>query len=92
VTPELLRRAEAEFLVLITGLEETFSTRITAQASYLWDEVRWDARFADMFVPSPDGVITVDVERLDRLDRLAEGATTTPSASEAPGPRTARRA
>jgi inward rectifier potassium channel len=92
VTPELLRRAEAEFLVLITGLEETFSTRITARASYLWDEVRWDARFADMFVPSPDGVITVDVERLDRLDRLAEGATTTPSASEAPGARTMRRA
>ena len=82
VTPEQLRRGQAEMLVLVTGLEETFSTRITARASYLWDEVRWDARFADMFVPSPDGIITIDVDRLDRFDRLPEGATATPAALE----------
>jgi inward rectifier potassium channel len=82
VTPELLRRSEAEFLVLVTGLEESFSTRVTARSSYRWDEVRWDAKFADMFVPSPDGVITVDVDRLDRFDRLPEGSTAKPSPGE----------
>jgi hypothetical protein len=44
--------------------------------------VRWDAKFADMFVASPDGIITVDVDRLDRMDRLPEGATRVPAASE----------
>jgi inward rectifier potassium channel len=81
-TPERLRRAEAEFLVLVTGLEETFSTRVTARGSYRWDEVRWDAKFADMFVPSPDGIITIDVDRLDRFDRLLEGTTATPAVGE----------
>lgn len=82
VTPERLRRSEAEFLVLVTGHEETFSTRVTARSSYTWDEVGWDGKFADMFVPSPDGTVTIDVERLDRIDRLAEGVTATPARGE----------
>lgn len=82
ITPDQLRKAEAEFLVLITGLEETFSTRVTARGSYVWEEVRWNAKFADMFVPSPDGVITIDVERLDRTDRLPDGATSVPPSGE----------
>lgn len=82
ITPERLREAEAEFLVLITGLDETFSTRLTARSSYFWDEVRWDAAFANMFLTSPDNTLTVDVDRLDRFDRLPEGATARPAAIE----------
>ncbi len=83
VTPEELREAKAEILVLASGHEETFSTRITARTSYVAEEVAWDARFADVFVDSPDGVITVDIGRLDRLDRLPEGATSVPAPTEA---------
>jgi inward rectifier potassium channel len=82
VTPDELREAKAELLVLVTAQEETFSTRFTARTSYLWDEVAWDARFADMFVDSPDGVVTVDIGRLGRLDRLPEGSTSRPAPAE----------
>jgi inward rectifier potassium channel len=83
VTPQELREGKAEFLVLATAHEETFSTRVTARTSYLYDEVAWDAKFADMFIDSPDGIVTVDLERMDRLDRLAEGSTATPAPGEA---------
>lgn len=79
LTPERLRESEAEFVLLVTGLEETFSTSVHARTSYRWDEIRWDAKFADMFVPTTDGITTVDAERLDRLDRLPEGTTRTPA-------------
>jgi inward rectifier potassium channel len=82
LTPEQLRASEAEFFVLVSGTEESFSTRVHARSSYRFDEVRWDAKFADMFVASPDGIITVDVDRLDRMDRLPEGATRVPAAGE----------
>ena len=82
VTPEELREGKAEFLILATAHEETFSTRVTARTSYLYDEVTWDAKFSDMFVDSPDGIITVDLNRLDRLDRLPEGATRKPAQGE----------
>ncbi|MES2125230.1 MAG: transporter [Gemmatimonadota bacterium] len=82
ITPERLREGKAEFLILTTALEDTFSTRVTSRTSYLWDDVRWDAKFASIFVESPDGIVTIDAERLDRMDRLAEGATRTPAPLE----------
>jgi inward rectifier potassium channel len=81
-TPDSLREAQAEFLVLVNAHEETFSTRVTARASYWWDEVRWDAKFASIFASAADGVLAIDVERLGRLDRLPAGATSAPAAAE----------
>jgi inward rectifier potassium channel len=81
-TPAMLREAEVELLVSVNAHEGTFSTRVTARCSYLWDEVRWDAKFANIFISAPDGVIAIDVERLDRLETLAEGTTGQPAASE----------
>lgn len=82
ITPELLHAAQAELLVHVRAHEETFSTSVTARTSYRWDEIRWDVKFADMFMQAEDGVLAIDVERLDRTDRLPEGATTTPAALE----------
>lgn len=83
MTPDLLHRSEVELLVLVNAHEETFSTRVTARTSYLADEVRWDVKFADIFVQTADGVIAIDVERIDRTERLPDGATSAPTALEA---------
>jgi inward rectifier potassium channel len=82
MTPASLRESEAEFLILVNAHEETFSTRITARGSYLWDEVRWDVRFASVFASAPDGVLAIDVDRLDRTERLGEGTTSSPAQLE----------
>ena len=82
VTPESLAASQAEFLIFVTALEETFSTRVSTRSSYIWDEVRWDVKFASIFANGPDGVIAIDVERLSRTERLDEGATRNPAALE----------
>jgi inward rectifier potassium channel len=84
VTPERLRAGDAEILILLTAHEETFATQVTVRSSYKWDEVSWDAKFASVFVTGDsdsDGV-TIDVERLSRLERLPEGTTRVPSPAE----------
>ena len=81
-TPESLRAAEAELLILVNAHEETFSTRVTARSSYVGEDVRWDVRFASIFASSPDGAIAIDVDRLDRTERLDEGTTSRPAALE----------
>ncbi len=81
-TPERLRAAEAELLVLVDAHEETFSTRVTARTSYLWEDVRWDVRFASVFASAADGVIAIDVERLDRTEPLPDGTTSVPAPAE----------
>jgi inward rectifier potassium channel len=82
VTPESLAASQAEFLIFVDALEQTFSTRVSTRSSYLWDEVRWDVKFASIFANGPDGVIAIDVERLSRTERLDDGATRTPAALE----------
>ncbi|MEP6731058.1 MAG: transporter [bacterium] len=86
VTPESLADAQAEFLVYISALEQTFSTHVSTRSSYVWDEVSWDVKFASIFANGPDGVIAIDVERLSRTERLADGATRVPAALEQKGP------
>lgn len=81
VTPDMLREAESEFVILVSAHEETFSTRVITRTSYLWDEVRWDVKWASVFAHSTEG-IAIDVERLDRTERLDEGATSKPAAAE----------
>ena len=81
-TPQQLREAEAELLILISAHEETFSTHVSVRASYYWDDITWDAKFADIFAQSTGESIAIDVERLDRLDRLTEGTTSVPSTRE----------
>ena len=84
-TPERIREAQAELLILVNAHEETFSTRVTARTSYWWDEIRWDAKFASVFASSADGAIAIDVERLDRLERLEPGTTSQPAPGEVTG-------
>ena len=82
VTPESLHEDDAELLIHVNALEETFSTRVTSRTSYRWDEVRWDVKWANIFAHGPDGVVAIDVDRLDRTERLEEGATRKPAALE----------
>ena len=83
VTPESLADSQAEFLVFVTALEQTFSTRVSTRSSYLWDEVRWDVKFASIFANGPEGIIAIDVDRLSRTEGLPDGATRAPAALEA---------
>jgi len=68
VTPEMLRESEAEFIVSVTGIDDTFSQTIHARWSYVADEIVFGSRFADMLRRDPAiGKVRVDLEALDRL-------------------------
>jgi inward rectifier potassium channel len=69
VTGEDLSRDEAEFLILLTGIDETFSDVVHARSSYRANEVIWGAKFVNVLKPGPDGdVLTVDVSRFHDVE------------------------
>lgn len=71
LTPEDLRRTDAEFLILLTGIDETFSQTVHARSSYKADEVVWNAKFANVFNrPSESDMLTIDVRRIDSIERV----------------------
>jgi inward rectifier potassium channel len=69
LTDEDLKKAEFEFLVLVTGIDETFSQRVNARSSYKPVEIVWGAKFRNIFNP-PDaqGRLSVDIHRIDESD------------------------
>ena len=68
-TPEELERMEAEILVLLSGIDETFEQAVHARSSYRASEIVWNARFQSIFLSSSmRPAISVDVSRLDEIE------------------------
>lgn len=72
VTPEELVRSDAQFLILLSGTDETFFQTVTARGSYTADEVKWGRRFTNIFLPpTPRGIVRIDLRRLDGIEEVA---------------------
>lgn len=64
-----LLQTEAEFLVLFSGIDETFSQGVHARSSYKAEEVVWNARFSDIYNRSASNqLLTVDIRRLHNIE------------------------
>ena len=60
-----LVRYDAEFDILMSGIDETFSQTVHARSSYKPDELLFGARFANIYNPvDVRGTISIDVSRL----------------------------
>ncbi len=65
--PEDLEQCDAEFLVMLTGIDETFSQTVHARSSYKPEEVVWEARFENLFERLGRGPLAIDVRRIHAL-------------------------
>ena len=75
LTQEDLVRTGAEFLILLTGIDETFSQTVHARSSYTANEVVWNARFKDIYNRSTDSEnLMIDVRRLHLIEPLPDSA------------------
>ena len=70
-TPESLREDQSEFLVLLSGFDETFSATVHQRTSFVPDELLWGGKFANAFqVISSDGnKLAFDMRCFDKIDR-----------------------
>lgn len=62
-TPESLAAQNAEIVVGIIGIDETFAQTVNARHSYLADEIRWNRRFVDILGRAADGRRSIDYRR-----------------------------
>jgi inward rectifier potassium channel len=69
-TPADLARLQAEVLILVKGVDDTFSQTVHARYSYRYDEIAWNARFAPAFEVGADGDLRLE---LDKVSELAGG-------------------
>lgn len=60
-----------EIIVILTGLDATFSQSIHARTSYTCDEIIWNARFTDVIFDLPDGRRAVDLTKFHQVEQEA---------------------
>jgi len=71
LTEHDLLESDAEFLILLTGIDETFSQTVHARSSYKADEVVWNVKFGDIYnPPTPTGRLTIDVRKLHSIEQV----------------------
>jgi inward rectifier potassium channel len=64
-----LERTQAEILVLLSGIDETFEQTVHARSSYRAGEIVWNARFKSMFLPSDSrSRISVDIRQVHDIE------------------------
>ncbi len=72
LTHQDLVDTDAEFLILLTGIDETFSQMVQARSSYKADEIVWNAKFKDVFRrPRDGGSLSIDVGKIHEIERLS---------------------
>lgn len=76
LTPDDMVQQEVEFLILLTGIDESFSQVVHARSSYRAEEVVHNARFADIFERTDGNQIRIDAERMSTIEMLEPPETT----------------
>ena len=64
-TAEDLQESDAEFLILLRAMDDTFAQSVQTRYSYRYDEVLWGQKFQPMFDGSQSGIVTLDLDMLD---------------------------
>ena len=67
VTAETLKASDADIVVSLTGIDETFSQTIYARYYYSAEDIIWGARLADIITRTPDGEFQLDFARYDQI-------------------------
>jgi inward rectifier potassium channel len=72
LTREDLVGSDAEFLILLTGIDETFSQTVHARSSYGADEIEFGSKFSNMYIQDNDGnALAVDMNRFHSVERVS---------------------
>gem|GEM_PF-2201797 len=64
-----LEKADAEFMVLIKGFDDTYFQSVYVRSSYKYDEMMWGARFKNTYDRSASGKTVLDLSALGACER-----------------------
>ncbi|RYF53335.1 MAG: hypothetical protein EOO39_40920, partial [Cytophagaceae bacterium] len=67
-TPDELEQSDAEFLVTVQALDDTFIQNVYTRFSYRYNEVKWGQKFRPMFDGSQPMPIKLDLDKLDETE------------------------
>lgn len=70
VDEKALLESDAEFLIVLQGVDDVLFQRVHARGSYKTDQAVWNAKFSDMYAPASLGYVAVDTSKLSQFQKL----------------------
>lgn len=64
LSPKDLEELDAEFMVSIKAIDDTYVQQVYARTSYKWDEIIWNAKFESMLERQAGKPLTLDLGKL----------------------------
>jgi inward rectifier potassium channel len=73
VTHDEMMAKDAEFMILLSGTDETFSQMVHGRSSYKPHEIRYGHKFVNIYNPiGDDGTVSINVRRLSETEQADE--------------------
>ncbi len=63
-----LIESDAEFMIMLSGFDDTFSQTVNSRYSYKYDEVVFGAKFKSIFGQNANGQTTQDLNKIDEYE------------------------
>lgn len=71
LTAEDLETSDAEFLIMLTAIDEGFSQTVHTRTSFKPDEIVWDAKFASIYNKmGSDDPISININKLSDVEKI----------------------
>lgn len=70
MTSAELEQSDVEFLIMLSGMDDTFSQIVHSWSSYKYEEIVWGARFSNILEENADGSIRIDLNRIHSVERV----------------------
>ena len=69
-TVEKLKNMHAEFIVMITGFDESYHQNVYANRSYIYSEILENVRFVQMYTPSDEEAAKLYLDMLSDTEEM----------------------
>lgn len=65
-----LEELDAEFMISIKAIDDTYAQQIFDRNSYFWKEMKWDAKFLPMVSKSETGKTIIDLKKISEIENI----------------------
>ena len=65
-----IEELDAEFMISIKAIDDTYAQQIYNRNSYYWKELKWEVKFAPMVSKSENGTTIIDLKKISQIENI----------------------
>ena len=71
LTKDDFESVDAEFLINIKAIDDTYVQQVYARSSYKWQDLVWNAKFVSVITQAKDGRTAIDLMKISSYELIS---------------------